>query len=380
MNTHLLTNRLGRQYWVNPDDSFYMQRFGKGTLPYQTRNLKFLRAVCPTPEVVLDVGMNIGSNTIEYATWAAHVHGFEPFPSTFDIAKVNIEHNQKRECIGRYIGDNDVSGAYEHFPDEEMGWWINADGSYASLEMTGQIHLYNCGLGDECTVLGMEDHRNNAGHNCMASNSKNTYDKVQVPVNTIDSFDFDTVDFIKIDVEGFELAVVRGARNTIKSCRPVLQIELIDKQCMRFGYHPQAVYDYIFNEFDDYVVCDFGGMELGEEWVNLKGCIDYYFMPRETFEAIDPFLLAKNCNPKFTFNYNANIAEEKGIARSPDFYRLSIVNQVRQIYSDTNGQATIDDIAQIFASKKDLYGSIPRARIASTIKFVEQEYKAGIIS
>jgi FkbM family methyltransferase len=46
----------------------------------------------------------------------------------------------------------------------------------------------------------------------------------------VDTLDFivgpSAVDFIKIDVEGYEVRVVRGALNTIRACKPKLLIEI----------------------------------------------------------------------------------------------------------------------------------------------------------
>jgi FkbM family methyltransferase len=47
-----------------------------------------------------------------------------------------------------------------------------------------------------------------------------------VDVRTLDSFGFDDVDFIKIDVEGHERAVLTGASETIRRCRPTLLVEI----------------------------------------------------------------------------------------------------------------------------------------------------------
>jgi len=44
-------------------------------------------------------------------------------------------------------------------------------------------------------------------------------------MKTVDSFQFKNVDLIKIDVEGFEMNVLRGAKDTLKSCN-FLMIEL----------------------------------------------------------------------------------------------------------------------------------------------------------
>jgi len=45
------------------------------------------------------------------------------------------------------------------------------------------------------------------------------------PMFTIDSLGLDACDFIQLDIEGFELPALRGARNTIERFKPVLCIE-----------------------------------------------------------------------------------------------------------------------------------------------------------
>ena len=50
---------------------------------------------------------------------------------------------------------------------------------------------------------------------------------------TLDSYGFSNVGFIKIDVEGFEAAVLAGARDTILRERPVMQIELEEQHTGR---------------------------------------------------------------------------------------------------------------------------------------------------
>ncbi|MEQ8410446.1 MAG: FkbM family methyltransferase [Erythrobacter sp.] len=48
----------------------------------------------------------------------------------------------------------------------------------------------------------------------------------EVEVRTVDSYGFTEVDLMKIDVEGHEEKVIKGALATITSCRPVLLIEI----------------------------------------------------------------------------------------------------------------------------------------------------------
>lgn len=52
---------------------------------------------------------------------------------------------------------------------------------------------------------------------------------IRVPLRTLDSFGLEDVGFVKIDVEGHELAVLHGAALTLKRCRPILLLEVEDR-------------------------------------------------------------------------------------------------------------------------------------------------------
>ena len=59
--------------------------------------------------------------------------------------------------------------------------------------------------------------------------NNHTWRKVEkyiVPVKKLDYYNFDRVSFIKLDVEGAELNVLKGARETIKRCNPAIMIEI----------------------------------------------------------------------------------------------------------------------------------------------------------
>jgi hypothetical protein len=44
-------------------------------------------------------------------------------------------------------------------------------------------------------------------------------------MKTLDSFNLNDVDLIKIDCEGYELFVIQGGIETIKRCRPAIIVE-----------------------------------------------------------------------------------------------------------------------------------------------------------
>ena len=77
------------------------------------------------------------------------------------------------------------------------------------------VELFECGLSDT-------EH--------TASQGKQSTILVEYPGNvvckTLDSFNLKNIDFIKIDVDGFEYKVLHGAIETIKNSNPVINIEM----------------------------------------------------------------------------------------------------------------------------------------------------------
>lgn len=55
----------------------------------------------------------------------------------------------------------------------------------------------------------------------------------RVRLNTLDSYEFNDIDFIKIDVEGHESRVIAGASETIRAQMPALLIEIEQRHCER---------------------------------------------------------------------------------------------------------------------------------------------------
>src|SRR6056300_1520654 len=283
----LIHNRMGRLYWVWKDDALYVQRFARENGPYQGRNLKWLRKCVPNARTIVDVGMNVANNTMEYATWAQTVHGFEPTPSTYELAKANIELNQHVELKGRYYNSQKVIS--EHNPNHADGWYKLPDKTFASLTMTANVHTHNVGLGNVAGSFQMEDHPNNVGHNCILTEErkeKTKYDVYTVTVNTLYSYNFEDVDAIKIDCEGYEYPILQGALNTISRCRPVVQLEIVEAQCKKFGYTPQDMFDLFHTQIGDYVTTDFQGNDLGTDWKRIKGVMDRFFVPKEIYDTI----------------------------------------------------------------------------------------------
>ena len=89
------------------------------------------------------------------------------------------------------------------------------------------IEKYNVGLGDQTETRNLVLPDN--GLNLAAHGSITRYGKgvktFAVNIKTLDSYNFTNIDFVKIDVEHFELQVCKGAENTFKRCMPTVMFE-----------------------------------------------------------------------------------------------------------------------------------------------------------
>ncbi len=83
------------------------------------------------------------------------------------------------------------------------------------------IKLYDCALGKEDSFISMEIDQSNSGK----THIKNQDTTNKIPIKKLDDFNFTKIDFIKIDVEGYEEFVIQGGLETLKKNRPLIIIE-----------------------------------------------------------------------------------------------------------------------------------------------------------
>lgn len=294
----LVTNRIGRQYWIWANDKLYTQRLARENGPYQVRNLQMLRRCCPDARTVIDVGANIGTNTIEYATWAKKIESFEPMRNTMKLCKMNVKIAQKSKLKGKYF--NRKKKCYEHLLDKEDGWFKYSNSSFASLDIIGQVNFYNVALGDKKCQVKMEQRLSEFSRgDCLMVNGKSKHPAQNVNMETLDSYNFTDVDIIKIDVEGTELKVLKGAERTIKKYKPIIQCELRKKHTARYGYTPNDLVRYVKSLKKDYVLCDFNGNKIKDAQLP-NAVMDVFFIPMKIYKTlkitkkIHPGMLKKN--------------------------------------------------------------------------------------
>ena len=308
----LVVNKFGRCYWLLAHDNLQGPRFSGNNVYYQGNNSRLIRTIYPNAKRIIDVGANVGNNTIAYSEWAENVESFEPTPTTLKMLRANIAIAQKQNLKGVYWKGTDVEGDMYRDQDALSGWYTYK-GIHQSMNLVANttVHEVAATNRNEGTI-DILDHTDHGGHNHVVLDSENvklrpSQNLVPVPARTLDSYNFKDVNAIKIDVEGSELLVMQGAKDTIERCRPSVQVEIVPKQCTLFGYDPQDLYDYMAKY--DYVCVSavrrpanadqrgmFFGQDIGMKHKQIKKYMDRLFVPREVHLATDYGAMAQADN------------------------------------------------------------------------------------
>lgn len=102
----------------------------------------------------------------------------------------------------------------------------------------GNVVALNNALGSKSGWVEMDYQRSNPGESHVAAGHKPTAPRVELVTldDTLARLGIARIDYLKIDVEGYELEVLRGARGIIdRSPGIVVQTELIDRHLRRYG-------------------------------------------------------------------------------------------------------------------------------------------------
>lgn len=194
--------------------SLYARYLENKNLKKGEAELHVLPDIVPAGRLAIDVGANKGVYTRLLANLASHVHAFEPNPKAF-------------RWLNRALPDNVTTHPIA---------LSNSDGR-------ADLYLPQRGKGFSNQLGSLSAMKADAPHA-----------KLTVQTRTLDSCALSDVGFIKIDVEGFELQVLEGARRTIMHSKPVLLIELEERhtekpieqliqQVMVLGYTAHFVRD-----------------------------------------------------------------------------------------------------------------------------------------
>lgn len=125
-------------------------------------------------------------------------------------------------------------------------------------QITSLVKVVNCGVGERREILFFTNNQNtinkvvvdgsDGGVSAGGSASASTDSMISVPVTTLDAeVSCGDTYFIKIDVEGFELKVLKGAANLLASGNVLALIVEIKGNATDYGVRDQDVHQYILN-------------------------------------------------------------------------------------------------------------------------------------
>ena len=175
-----------------------------------------LRPFIPTDGVALDVGGHAGQFAKLFARMApdGKVYTVEPGIYALSILRPAVRLNRLGNITILPVGLGDAPGqATLHVPIKQSG----------SIGF-GLGHIRRDGAADEC--------RETLDHDISLITVDDLIE--QEPVTRLD--------FIKADIEGFELRMVHGARRTLARFRPALMLEVDQRRLARAGDTPADLY------------------------------------------------------------------------------------------------------------------------------------------
>lgn len=165
---------------------------------FEPKTVKSYQRLIKKGDIVLDIGANIGSHTLFMARCVGEngkVLAFEPTDYAFNKLKRNCELNPELSSRVKLFQTMLVD---KEFSDE-------VPQIYSSWPLTSKNNLHDLHLGEKMSTNG-------AG--------AETLDVLLKREN------INNVNFIKMDVDGFECKVLRGAKNTLSKYHPIIIMEL----------------------------------------------------------------------------------------------------------------------------------------------------------
>lgn len=184
---HVTTDIGGKSYRIASDDNYLDHIRGA----FEPDMVSLFDTLLASGDTVLDIGANIGCTSILFGSRVRRVISFEPSPSTFRLLEANVQAAELANVALHNVGMGKSAGRFELTFSSD-----NRSGGFVSNGV-----------------------RTSPGHQVES-----------IEIVQGDAFlraaGIDQVDFIKIDVEGFERNVIEGLGATLAASRPVVTLEL----------------------------------------------------------------------------------------------------------------------------------------------------------
>lgn len=178
------------EYWHVPDMDFLSKKVQHAgpNCNYERAFRDFVMKHHPRKNVMVDVGANIGIYSRPCSTFFQKVYAVEPIPKILECLKLNIKECKNIEILEHGIGPLNLEAVF----------------------------LYNP--------------RNSGNTRQVTSNDTKLLNLVISKILPLDDLQFEEINYIKIDVEGFESDVLASGMSSLKTNLPWIQVEINDNQ------------------------------------------------------------------------------------------------------------------------------------------------------
>lgn len=222
---------------------------------YKAEECDAVKFLLRPEDVCIDVGAHAGSWTLPLCRLVlrGHVHAFEALPHYAKALKGLAALCRLKNLTIYNSAVSDQSGRVE------IAWRTKQ-----GRKLTGNTHMAIAGETDKAEC-------------------------VSVPATTLDDWALGTPNskscvFIKIDVEGAELLVLRGASHLIRQNRPAIFMEVVTDCCARYDYTPAMLFEHVAGmDYDAFTVEMVSGSVIlrSASAANYSGKGDILILPRE---------------------------------------------------------------------------------------------------
>ena len=172
--------------WILDDDTHFQKEFMVSGDQFDAGSLKMAVKHVNKTRVAIDGGAHYGSWTRTFAGIFDQVIAFEPRSILFECLESNTEYFDNVERIQKALGHEERNVGIVNSKEVNSGTW----------------HVQ-----------------------ARKTKNKPHFAKGNTPLITIDSLNLDVLDFLKLDVEGFELYALQGAEETLLRCKPIIHLE-----------------------------------------------------------------------------------------------------------------------------------------------------------
>ena len=210
---------------------------------------------------IVDAGANLGFYSIVYSMIkGVNVISFEPFPETYSYLESNINNNNISNIISLRLGlySKRVNMPIGRPDAYKFYSYLNKFFKFTDRDQHGCCSVYTSDKsapvakfikGDECEEIASQN----------------------------------SIDLIKIDVEGSELEVLKGLRSVIIKYQPMLKIEFNESSFLAAGVSNESVWRYLEDlGYKRFTVCssenDLSNWLSMQEIPNLSGAKDMLFI------------------------------------------------------------------------------------------------------